>query len=478
LTTIVVLSAEESEIATSGFISEPRYRPFPASSRARELEEERQRELPEWSRESEEPVIREDEEINNSPAVQTDQRLPRLGAAQHWRQTAREPAFLAARRNDSFQIIAVGTVEGGSRANIQGVRRLEIHVRYVLRQIIYLDVVRAGLDVNQKSIFDGRLAGELRPLPPKLGSQVLAILAERAPYLPSVFRLIREQVTNETIASLQSRRPRPALLRDEAAASALHFFTAGWHLLEPVPTPAPSGFAHELEQLSGAIENDFITDDAAVFPDWERAAYSQGGWWEFRNKGRRLLVKNINVSPQETRTGADLVYVRRAPDTFVLVQYKLLEKLSDGRLVFRPDGRLDGQIARMLALENTRQDSAITESAETYRLGDGFSFVKFVFPEAARPVRPGGLTPGFYLPGEYARRALLTPEMGPQGGSVHFITNHRYLSSDTFARLVRDSWVGSTGDATSLLRQAFNLRDSDADLVLAVDEPLEDADVA
>jgi len=40
-------------------------------------------------------------------------------------------------------------------------------------------------------------------------------------------------------------------------------------------------------------------------------------------------------------------------------------------------------------------------------------------------------------------------------------------------RLVRDSWVGSTGDATALLREVFNLRDSDADLVLAVDEPIE-----
>lgn len=473
-----MLSPEEAEITTSGSIPEPRYRPFPGSARARELEEEWEREQPEWRGESEETAANEGEEISNSPAVKTDQRLPRLGAAQLWRQTAREPALLAARRNDSFQIIAVGTVEGSSRAHIQGVRRLEIRVRYVLRLAISLDKVRAGLDGNQQSIFDGRLGGELRPLPPKLGSQILAILAERAPYLPSIFRSIREQVTNETIASLQSRRPRPALLRDEAAASALHFFTAGWHLLEPVPAPTASGFAHELEQLSGAIENDFITDDAAAFPGWERAAYSQGGWWEFRSKGRRLLVKNINVSPQETRTGADLVYVRRAPDAFVLVQYKLLEKLSDGRLVFRPDGRLDGQIARMLALENTPRGSVITDSTETYRLCDGFSFVKFVFPEAARPVRPGELAPGFYIPGEYARRVLLTPEMGPQGGSVHFITNHRHLSSDTFARLVRDSWIGSTGDATSLLRQAFNLRDSDADLVLAVDEPIDDADVA
>ena len=477
MVTIAVLSAEEAEIVTSGSIAESRYRPFPGSIRARELDDELERELEDWPEGSSESTPSE-VAGDDSPAVPADLRLPRLGAAQRWRQTAREPALLAARHNDSFQIIAAGTVEGSSRTEIEGVRRLEIRVRYVLRNPIPLDGVRGELDVNQQAILDGRLAGELRSLPERLGSRILTLLAERAPFLSSIFRSMREQVTNETIAWLQARRPRPALLRDEAASSALHFFAAGWHLLEPVSNPAVSDFAQELEQLSGAIEDDFITDDASVFPGWERSTYSRGGWWEFLNKGRRLLVKNINVSPQESRTGADLVYVRRAPDAFVLVQYKLLEKLRDGRLIFRPDGRLDGQIARMIALENTPRGTVSSDSMDTYRLANGFSFVKFVSPEAARPVRPGELAPGFYLPGEYARRVLLAPGSGPQGGTVHFITDHRFLNPDTFARLVRDSWVGSTGDATSLLRQAFNLRDSDADLVMAVDEPAEDADAA
>ena len=87
--------------------------------------------------------------------------------------------------------------------------------------------------------------------------------------------------------------------------------------------------------------------------------------------------------------------------------------------------------------------------------------------------------PGFYFPSEYARRVLIKPDTGPQGGDVYFVNDHRHLSPETFARLVRDSWIGSTGDATALLRKTFNLRDPDADLVLAVDEPIEPfADVA
>lgn len=51
------------------------------------------------------------------------------------------------------------------------------------------------------------------------------------------------------------------------------------------------------------------------------------------------------------------------------------------------------------------------------------------------------------------------------------LRQQRHISPETFARLVRDTWVGSTGDATVLLRQVLGIRDTDADLVLAVDEP-------
>jgi hypothetical protein len=319
---------------------------------------------------------------------------------------------------------------------MQGVRRLEIRVRYVLRRSIPLDDIRTALDMRQQTMLDDTLAGELRPLSPKLGSSVMTVLTELVSDLVPVLRAIQNQVNAEFTAQELSRRSRPAVMVREAASSALHFFGAGWHLLDPELSPAPSDFALELEQLSGTTENDFITDDSSVFPGWERSAYSRGGWWEFHNKGRRLLVKNINVSPQENRTGADLVYVRRRPDAFVLVQYKMLQQLNDGRLIFRPDGRLDGQVARMLSLENMPRGNAATDDINTYRLGQGFSFVKFVLPAAARPERPGELMPGFYFPSEYARRVLISPHAGPQGGNVYFVRDHRHLMPETFARLV------------------------------------------
>jgi hypothetical protein len=479
LVAIVILSPEEAEITLFGAISEPSYRPFPGSARERELEEEWERQqLAMLYGDGDSTAVPEtdtDTDTDLSPGSSTNLNLPRIGAAHYWKRWARERALLVVREDDRFYIIALGTVEGSSRTPIRGVRRLEIRVRYVLRQRIALDAVRAALDSRQQILLDEQLADELRPLSPKLGSSVITALTGQAPDLVPIFRTIQDQVNTEVIAQVLSRRSRPAILLEEAGSSALHFFGSSWHLLRPEPGPAPSAFALELEGLVGTVENDFITDDSVVFPGWERSGYSRGGWWEFHNKGRRLLVKNINVSPQENRTGADLVYVRCDPDSFVLVQYKLLHQLEDGRPVFRPDGRLDSQVARMLSLENMPRGNVPVDDIDTYRLGLGFSFVKFVLPEAARPERPGELMPGFYFPSEYARRVLSNPDTGPQGGVVYFVNGHRYLSAETFARLVRDSWVGSTGDATVLLRKVFNLRDSDADLVLAVDEPIEPA---
>lgn len=409
-------------------------------------------------------------------ASPTSQTLLRVGAAQSWHKSTREHALLAVQGDDGLTIVALGTVEGGSRATHRGTRDLQIRVRYLLSEVIPLNALVQTLSSSQRRLLTSMLNGPLRPLSPKLGSAVLSAIRSAAPGIEEILSEIREQLNAELIDQAQTRVRRPAVLVQEAVSSALRFFRRNPDQLTPEPAPNPSPFALLLEESAGVVENDVIADDSVAFPGWERSDFSHRGWWEFHDAERRLLIKNINVSPQETRTGADLVYVRRDPDTFVLVQYKLMSALADGRLVYRPDGRLDSQVERMIELENTPRGTVEADDAGTYRVGPGFSFVKFVEPAAARADKLGALTPGLYLPSEYARRLLLVPEAGPQGGVVHFVANHRSIPSDTFTRLVRDAWVGSTGDATVLLREIFGLRDSTADLIMAVDEPLEPKD--
>lgn len=464
---LVALTVEEAEIVVRGSLPEPSYRPYSvlpylsfdelqsvghSSPEQQEILDDtpteyqfREPELPPFS------VIRE---------------FSRVARAEHWRRSAVEEALLANQDGDDLSIIALGTVEGGVRRRDEGARNVTIRVRYVLAEPFAFRELRDLLSPRERRLLLGMLRGGLRPLSPKLGSSVLNVLHQGFPEVGVAMDGMKQQLSSEVSSKRESVTTIPI---QEAASSALHIFSQAWHRLRPESDPRPTDFALKLEARARILENDVITDDASIFPGWERTTNSRHGWWEFHSRGRRLLVKNINVSPYETKTGADLVYVRRHPDSVVLVQYKLMEELHDGQIVFRPDTRLDDQLRRMLTLEEVAGIEG-DDSPDSYRLGLGFSFVKFIAPSAVRTGPVGQLAPGYYLPAEFARRTLLVPETGPRGGAVYYIGSGRSLSPDMFARLVRDSWVGSSGKVTAEFERVLELPRESTSLLLAIDD--------
>ncbi len=250
-----------------------------------------------------------------------------------------------------------------------------------------------------------------------------------------------------------------------------------WKDVVPEPTDQVgelrSEYADALVDSVVANEDDYITDDAAVFPSWQRSDRPNRGWWVFRSRSRRLLVKNINVSTAEGRTGADLVYVRRNPDAVVLVQYKLLEKSKKpARLLYRPnDGRLDSQVSRLLDLEKP-QEGAAERSVDDYRIGPGFTFVKFVAPYPPNRSEDDGLSDGFYFPAAILKKMLEKPDTGPSGGTVFYPDARRYIDPTTFVKLVQDNWIGTTAKATDVVFTALGLRmpEERTPFTIAVDE--------
>lgn len=471
---VVILQPEEAEIAVFGSLPEPRYRPFPGSVRAQELEDRGEQDV-----EPDDVSTFEDSTaagMSRQPfrEVPAPRSLHKIGSAQIWRESSIQPALLVTGRPGPLRVVAVGTVEGrGRNRDFQGARHLDVRVRFTAAVPVELALLLQDLNQRDQTKLDEILEGELRPMSPKLGESLILAIAARNSDLQNAINSSLTLAHAERRAELQRRTHRPTQLPQEAMASALRFFSPAWHHLTPEPEPDPSATALMLENLAGVTENDYITDDASVFPGWDRSSFCHRGWWEFHNRDRRLLVKNINVSPAENRTGADLVYLRRSPDTFVLVQYKLLETLADDRLIYRPDSRLGDQVQRMLKLEDGPRDTS--DDMSTYRLGEGFSFVKFVEPSAEQQSRPGTLTPGYYLPSEFVRRMLLSPGNGPKGGRVHYLDEQRHINPDTFARLVRDCWVGSIGSVTGRLREVLGFRDPTINLVLATDEPISPA---
>lgn len=339
MSALVFLPRVEAEIVLRGALDEPGYRPHPLSARGRaELEEDWFDELDEDSEGDDVPPPEPDEASRVGP-------LPIQVHAHHWhRYDFQQTYLLAARQDGDLEIIGVANVQGGPRMPHQGVRRIDVGPwRRLNRPVMLADVTE---DLPSRAAADlTRIAGDghSRPLPLALARAFAAVVGRYAPEIDDLF------------ASLPSRDLRPRVNREEpirvdAFATALRFFTRSWRQLTPVPDPHPSQFALSVEEATRGEENDYITDDTAIFLDWDRAARSVNGWWEFQHQDRRLWIKNINVSNAEQSTGADLVYVHREPETVVLVQYKLVRRLAKtSEVVFRPDGRLGAQVDRMLA---------------------------------------------------------------------------------------------------------------------------------
>jgi hypothetical protein len=93
------------------------------------------------------------------------------------------------------------------------------------------------------------------------------------------------------------------------------------------------------------------------------------------------------------------------------------------------------------------------------RLGPDFGFVKFVLPPHS-----GGQVDaepeGRYFPADAVRRMLLQPDTGPNNGQLFYVYRRRYLDGETFAKLVRDRWVGSVGSVTQTLLDVLGLAPS------------------
>ena len=204
---------------------------------------------------------------------------------------------------------------------IRGYRPVPVNGHKTVAPFPVLELLNSMKETQHRNTLK-MVTGHIRELPKSADGKVAERLREVLPDYP--------QIRAELMEGVDTRRSRSEreLQRRDAVATALNIFRQKWRSVEPVPPSEPSAFAEEIDETVRGVENDFIDDDAAVFPGWERFARSQRGWWEFRSRNRQLRIKNINKHPAETRTGADLIYVRRAPDAVVLVQYKMLERLT------------------------------------------------------------------------------------------------------------------------------------------------------
>lgn len=231
-------------------------------------------------------------------------------------------------------------------------------------------------------------------------------------------------------------------------------------------TPPPAGVPF----LSGmpetpALEDHLIAHDIDRFSDWLSVPTDDVAWRGYEGGGRRMFVMNANRTPVEQTLGVDVVYWNEQEKAFVLVQYKKMTRVQNGKNrsgatrykdVFRPDRNLADELKRMTAI-----DALCETQSGDFRLLPTPCWLKLCrFGTQIRD--PAALIGGMYLARSHFEE-LLSKSAGPRGGKLLTYDNvPRHITNTMFTDLVKDGWIGSRGAATDqieeLIRQSLETR--------------------
>jgi hypothetical protein len=367
--------------------------------------------------------------------------------------------FTMARSHEFFDRVCVPTlcfVFGGSDTHRRGQRvkdevcllgkissrmrvsSLETRVK-ISRAVPLESITRAGLatllghSIHATNLQDRLSRTEpIVPLSPELSSALLGAIAEdtrNAAILKTVGEGLRRTKTFSSQRALQDDAIQTALrtfgLSADEGASELQIVEGNDSALSSIPLHEDTVIQHESRVVTGFT---YVSGDIT-------------GRAVFEKDRKRLEVFTANKLPLERVFGVDLVYLNLSQRNLVMVQYKMLEHDKSGDWIYRPDVKLDEEIARM------DKFAAINAAPpQEYRLNEEAFYLKFV-------KRNGLLTNGSILTPLTHYKQIVNSSMtrGSKGGLR--ISYERlegcYMRQSTFIDLLQAGYIGTYTDSTS-----------------------------
>lgn len=272
------------------------------------------------------------------------------------------------------------------------------------------------------------------------------------------------QVSTERIERLSAKARNNLAQQKEALATALSI--AGISR-KSIQWWAPSDSTPEsfLDGLPSARlrEDQMVVNDLQNLPGFEVIkTYPYGAAvFESDETSERLTVILANRLPLEEQTGTDLIYFNETYQSFVMVQYKAMEREDDengvGDDVFRlPNAQLKEETNRMDVVLGALKACAINADIGGFRLTENPFFLKLCRRLVFNPddVR---LAPGMYLPLDYWKLLENDPGIkGPKGGlRITYENAKRYFDNTSFATVVSKAWVGTTPSQSQVLQDVI-----------------------
>ncbi len=312
--------------------------------------------------------------------------------------------------------------------------------------------------------FSSRMAGDDRVvlLTPKLSSHIVERLATIAANRGGM-RAVAESL------SVPKRFKGNAAMQEDAVQTALAAFGLG-----------PSDQATQVELVEARptalgrvaiMEDSVVEHDARRVPGYSLIQSDVTGRAVFRKGDEELEVFTANRRDLEHCFGVDLIYVNLTKQNVVMLQYKMLEpaRKTDAQTdwVYRPDGQLDVEIARMNAFS-----AAHVPGPKEYRLNAQVFYMKFVKRDAS--LGDGGII----TPLDHFEKVRTDPSFkGPRQGLrlSYKSLNGRYLRQTPFLDLIKCGYIGAHAQTTAELRVLIEaILDGNKAVVAAVQKKVGD----
>ena len=316
-------------------------------------------------------------------------------------------------------------------------------------------IVEATIETFRKRASGAIRSASLIPL--KTSAAVLDALISLSPSAKDFIDnavIRREQVSRAEASNAQLVRQE----HHDGVLTALAFAGIDRAFIKDAVDEANAGSGWFLESIDAARvrEDPMIIHDAGSVPGMTIKNSNVFGK-RFSGGNVNLTVLLINRQPLEELTGADLIYYNETFKTFILIQYKALEKEGSAHVFRLPNENLEKEIKRMNAMgvELGKLGDRIPEP-KGFRLDSNPFFLKFC-PRSAKAATATDLFHGFYIPLGYFEALASSKELeGPKGGKLLSYDNvQRWLTNTDFIPLVRNGWIGTTPAQSGVLRKVI-----------------------
>jgi hypothetical protein len=211
----------------------------------------------------------------------------------------------------------------------------------------------------------------------------------------------------------------------------------------------------------------YVREDAMLVADFsnlpgfsainDAAHYAARTFESKTDSTKRLTVFMANKLALEEQTGADLIYYNEAYRSFVLVQYKAMEKGEQNAEFRWKDGdQLTAELARMDKTLAELAKIPPDDDPDGYRLTANPFLLKFCSRVTFNP-DDKGLFPGMYIPLDLWKGLHASGRLkGPRGGNVLTYENvGRRLNNTEFVTLMANAWIGTTIGQSAVLEKVI-----------------------